>query len=188
MALDRTWYNTLVDDSGTGLDGSVWDKADVNSLMVAVDNEIARIDWADGASVTAVSRQTAIAPNLWGVLEFDTVVWQTSAGMYVPPQSYITVPRTGYYLVTGVVTFPQGDGIRGLQIFVGGAPPAGMAGQQVLQAATQLTYNVVTVSAVVKIDANQIVQIGAFQNTAAGIWSGGLNPQTANSLQVHRLK
>jgi hypothetical protein len=43
MALDRTWFNTLVDDDGSGLTGSVWDKADVDSLMDAVDAEIARI-------------------------------------------------------------------------------------------------------------------------------------------------
>lgn len=35
--LDRTWYNTLVDDDGTNTTGSVWDKADVDSLMDAVD-------------------------------------------------------------------------------------------------------------------------------------------------------
>ena len=44
MALDRTWYNSLVDDDGSGMVGSVWDKADVDSLMDAVDSEISRID------------------------------------------------------------------------------------------------------------------------------------------------
>ena len=41
MALDRTWYNSLVDDDGSGLTGSIWDKADVNSLMNAIDAELA---------------------------------------------------------------------------------------------------------------------------------------------------
>lgn len=49
MALDRTWYNALVDDDGSGLTGSVWDKADVDALMDAVDAEIARIDAPPGA-------------------------------------------------------------------------------------------------------------------------------------------
>jgi hypothetical protein len=44
MALDRTWFNSLVDDDGSGLTGSVWDKADVDSLMDAVDAELNRID------------------------------------------------------------------------------------------------------------------------------------------------
>lgn len=37
MALDRTWYNTLVDDDGSNTTGSLWEKADVDSLMDAVD-------------------------------------------------------------------------------------------------------------------------------------------------------
>jgi hypothetical protein len=40
MPLDRTWYNTLVDDDGSGLTGSVWDKADVNALMNTIDAEL----------------------------------------------------------------------------------------------------------------------------------------------------
>jgi hypothetical protein len=44
MALDRTWYNTLVDDDGSGMTGSVWDKADVDSLMDAIDAEILRLE------------------------------------------------------------------------------------------------------------------------------------------------
>jgi hypothetical protein len=41
MALDRTWYNTLVDDDGTNTVGSVWDKTDVDALMDAVDAALA---------------------------------------------------------------------------------------------------------------------------------------------------
>jgi hypothetical protein len=37
MPLDRTWYNTLVDDDGSGLTGSIWDKEDVNQLMNSID-------------------------------------------------------------------------------------------------------------------------------------------------------
>jgi hypothetical protein len=35
--VSRTWYNALVDDSGTGTDGSVWDKADVDSILDIID-------------------------------------------------------------------------------------------------------------------------------------------------------
>jgi hypothetical protein len=51
MALDRTWYNSLVDDDGSGMTGSVWDKADVDALMDAIDAEIARLDGAVGTRV-----------------------------------------------------------------------------------------------------------------------------------------
>lgn len=47
--LDRTWYNTLIDDDGSGLTGSSWDKADVDALMDAVDTAFATLqnaqDW-----------------------------------------------------------------------------------------------------------------------------------------------
>lgn len=35
--VDRTAYTALVDDSGSGTDGSVWDKADVNDILNTVD-------------------------------------------------------------------------------------------------------------------------------------------------------
>lgn len=34
MAIDRTAYNALVDDSGTGTDGSVWDKAAIKDVLL----------------------------------------------------------------------------------------------------------------------------------------------------------
>lgn len=57
MALDRTWYNTLVDDDGSGLTGSVWDKADVDALMDATDAEIARLDPATSGQLKFPSTQ-----------------------------------------------------------------------------------------------------------------------------------
>src|SRR4026207_1435611 len=40
MALDRTWYNSLTDDDGSNLVGTLWNKAAVDSLMDAVDAEV----------------------------------------------------------------------------------------------------------------------------------------------------
>src|SRR4026208_48484 len=40
MALDRTWYNSLTDDDGSNLVGTLWNKAAVHSLMDAVDAEV----------------------------------------------------------------------------------------------------------------------------------------------------
>ena len=47
--LDRTWYNSLVDDDGSGMTGSVWDKADVDALMDAIDAELNRTDATQAA-------------------------------------------------------------------------------------------------------------------------------------------
>jgi len=70
MALDRTWYNSLVDDDGSGLTGSVWDKADVNALMNAIDTEIATprvsgYEWQDYTPTLQVSGGTFTAAALY---------------------------------------------------------------------------------------------------------------------------
>lgn len=50
MPIPRTWYDTLVEDTGFGLDGSIWDKADVLALLDAVDLVL-----AGGATPTSVA-------------------------------------------------------------------------------------------------------------------------------------
>lgn len=37
MALDRTWFNALVDDDGTNTVGTVWNKAQIDALLDSVD-------------------------------------------------------------------------------------------------------------------------------------------------------
>jgi hypothetical protein len=39
--LDRTWYNTLIDDDGTGTVGTVWNRAQVDGLMDTIDASLA---------------------------------------------------------------------------------------------------------------------------------------------------
>lgn len=58
MALSRTWYNTLVDDSGAGTDGSIIAKADIDSLMDAVDAVLGAIDDQGALSFAASSTLT----------------------------------------------------------------------------------------------------------------------------------
>lgn len=41
MALDRTWYNTLVDDDGSNTVGSLIEKSDIDALMDAIDASLA---------------------------------------------------------------------------------------------------------------------------------------------------
>jgi hypothetical protein len=43
MALDRTWYNTLVNDDSSNTVGTLWDKAAVDSLMDAIDAALATL-------------------------------------------------------------------------------------------------------------------------------------------------
>jgi len=51
MALNRAWYNALIDDDGSGLTGSVWDKADIKDLLDSVDAELARLDALRGSTL-----------------------------------------------------------------------------------------------------------------------------------------
>lgn len=80
MALDRTWYNTLVNDSGTGLDGSVWDKEDVDALMDAVDAEIARIEpraggWTPRLKSSAGGTATySVQRGTWALSGFNVTI------------------------------------------------------------------------------------------------------------------
>jgi hypothetical protein len=55
MAIDRTAYNLLVDDAGDGISGSVWDKSDVNDLIVAADAADAAIVALIGGPITRIS-------------------------------------------------------------------------------------------------------------------------------------
>ena len=41
--LDRTWFDTLVDDTGDGLSGTIWNKAAVDALMDTVDASLAGV-------------------------------------------------------------------------------------------------------------------------------------------------
>jgi len=42
MALDRTWFNALVDDDGSNTVGTVWNKAQIDALLDSVDVELAK--------------------------------------------------------------------------------------------------------------------------------------------------
>ena len=48
MALDRTWYNALVDDDGSNTVGTVWNKAQIKNLLDSVDAELARVAMTQG--------------------------------------------------------------------------------------------------------------------------------------------
>jgi hypothetical protein len=122
MALDRTWYNTLVDDDGSGITGSVWDKADVDALMDAVDAEIARIDTgplAIGASVSMsanvpIGAGVEVPLNIWNVVD-----WQNPAGIVAVNQNLICpAGGQGIYLVTAnLMWLADPTGIRYLYLY-----------------------------------------------------------------------
>jgi hypothetical protein len=103
MPLDRTWYNTLVDDDGSGLTGSIWDKADVNALMNAIDNAQvgASMSYGGGYVMPVNSVMTAIG--------FATTIYDPLALYNAAAQAFV-VPSNGLYLVTSNIGWAAGPG------------------------------------------------------------------------------
>ena len=97
MTLDRSWYSTLVDDSGSGLDGSIWDKASVDALMDAVDA-------TQVGCVLSRSIDQAIAPSVATAVFWDTEA-HDPAGLHAPASALITLPADGTYLLSAQVTW-----------------------------------------------------------------------------------
>lgn len=56
MAIDRAWWNALVDDDGSGNTGTVWNKAAIKGLLDSIDAMFAEGTWspsdASGAGLT----------------------------------------------------------------------------------------------------------------------------------------
>lgn len=119
MALDRSWYNTLVDDDGSGLVGSVWDKADVDALMDAVDAEIARQDTAKTQACT-LSNSVAFAwgSGVWAKVQFGTEGFDP-LNMHAPNDTEIWMPGPGAYDIRAQCTWPESNvGWRGMQLTI----------------------------------------------------------------------
>lgn len=58
MPLDRTWYDTLVNDDGSNTTGTLWNKAAVDSLLDSIDTYLA--DAVEGAWVDYSGTSTIV--------------------------------------------------------------------------------------------------------------------------------
>jgi len=88
LPLDRTWYNTLVDDDGSGTTGTVWNKTAVDGLMDTIDARLVGIvDRADPPAgfVTAAGLIDTDTVTPQPAIQFDNVTGGlsiTSAGNF----------------------------------------------------------------------------------------------------------
>jgi hypothetical protein len=118
MALDRTWYNTLVDDDGSNTVGSLWDKTDVDALMDAVDAAIVTLNATDATKAPLASPTftgTPAAPT--AALGTSTTQLATTAFTAAALAPGVSAPTT-----TGTATalaIPAGAG--NLVLFVNNA-------------------------------------------------------------------
>jgi len=128
MALDRTWYNALVDDDGSNTVGTVWGKDDIKNLLDSVDAEIGRLDggwinfapalYADAgtwstAKAIARHRLNAGAISLHVSIEASTLSTATGA-------VHIQLPVLAGVWIDGTAANP-------VTLFLGGAYEIGAA-------------------------------------------------------------
>jgi hypothetical protein len=185
MALDRTWYNSLIDDDGSGLTGSVWDKADVDALMDAVDAEIARLDTHPYCSVYSTVAQT-LATGAHVPMTFNAELSTPASGMWViTDPTKITIPSSGLYLVQAGCTWAQnGAGARSFAALISGAP----LGHDHLSDGNTTTYTVQSINETYQLNASQYLQFDLFQTSGGNLQVGGLGGALFNWCKVYRLK
>jgi len=84
MPLDRTWYNTLIDDDGSGTTGTVWNKAAVDGLMDTVDATLVNVvDKTGGTSaghVAVFNDADTLRSTAWLTHDGNTLTATAAAG------------------------------------------------------------------------------------------------------------
>ena len=182
MALDRTWYNSLVNDDGSGLTGSVWDKEDVNQLMNAIDAEIARISVPPYCFVYANGAQS-FAHGAWDYVNF-AAAFENGAGMWSSgAPNAITIPVAGHYYVNGCIYWAGNPtGARMARILYNYQYNILADVRQVPIGADNTT---VYVSGIINAAAGAIITMQAYQSSGAALGAGGTFPGT-NYLQIYR--
>ena len=110
MALDRTWYNALVDDDGTDTVGTVWGKDDIKNLLDSIDAALLPLTGMTfGAWTPILTGAGGGSGNAYGT-QFG--LWQRN-GHFVHAYAYIHLTTKG--TMTGAIQiaglpYPQTPG------------------------------------------------------------------------------
>jgi hypothetical protein len=123
MPLDRAWYNTLVDDAGDGLSGSVWDKDDISKVFDEVDKTLTYGSFTNGGQSIPNGTPT---PVQWQVEVFDPFNLHPNVnGTGIIPAAAI---HNGLYLLLATVTWTGATGgYRSISWRLNGTTPIGIA-------------------------------------------------------------
>lgn len=106
MAFDRAHFNTLIDDDGSGLTGSVWNKAQIDQLIVDIDRLGAYCQVATNGHSIAHLTPTALA---FHIEDSDPL------GMHAGVSSAISAPYTGVYVLHAMLAWQYSPtGVRGI--------------------------------------------------------------------------
>lgn len=107
--ISRTWYDTLQDDSGSGTDGSIWDKADVDAMLDAIDAMLADGSISFGGAlaivgalsgVTSLSMSGALTGATTGTFS-GALTAATLAGGAIEQTTTSTGSQNDFALTTG---------------------------------------------------------------------------------------
>lgn len=177
MAIDRTWYNALVDDSGGGLDGTVWSKAQVNSLLNLLDNRPRARAYNNTTQSLSNATLTLITFNSE---DFD----QGALHSTVSNTGRMTIPTgfAGYYIVIGKVAYAaNATGVRVARLRVNGADVVAQSSHAATAAATQ----VVQVSALLSLADADYVELHGYQDSTGALNTGDASSRVIqNELQI----
>ena len=187
MALNRAWYDALVDDDGSNTVGTVWGKDDIKNLLDSVDAEIARLDSKPECSIYLPNGNgQAVGSGALSVLLFDAAEYQVGGTWWsASDQATVVCPVGDVYLVTvGIHWDANPTGVRTIQIIntaVGYITPEVVTDGQATGRTTQ------TLSWVVHLGQGHGLQVHALQSSGATLKCGGFTYPNTNTLRVHRL-
>lgn len=174
-ALDRTYYNTLADDDGSGLTGTSWDKADVDAIYIDIDAAFANAS-GFGVGGPIFERGRAVAQGEWVPVTYANtnftasggVAWDVGSADHVTFQ-YMLIGKTMFvdvYLDSTSVVGPTA-----VSLFI--AIPGGFLPAVKKQQATTAFDNGTGITAYSRVTvANNKIEVGKSDGTT---WTGSTN-------------
>jgi len=185
MALNRTWYNALVDDDGSNTVGTVWGKDDIKNLLDSVDAEITRIGALHYCDINLVNANGQAFPNaVFTVATFDSFSYNPYGMWSGSDPTAILIPVAGTYHITAQIFWDNNQaGLRVVQVLGNGVAILPDA----LQNAVIGGYTGQQVTGISNLAAGVRVQVQGYQSAGGSLRAGGYGGFSTNRLRVDRI-
>lgn len=176
MTMDRTHYNTLLDNSSpTAEDGSVWDKDDVNQLILAIDQ------LTDSRVGLFHSTTQSIPHDTLTAVTFDSEDYDVTA-LHNPAvnPTRVTIPSGGggvYEFKANIVFASNTTGYRQVQFRKNGAD----IGTLITVAPVNGAATAVMHSAMLVLAAGDYVEVFVYQNSTAALNIGNATTRSVQN-------
>jgi hypothetical protein len=186
MPISRDWYDTLVDDDGSGTTGSIIDKADFDAILDAIDAMPAPLTplyaLAFHSTTQSLSNATLTAIT-FNSEDYDVTALHSTA----TNPSRMTVPTGagGLYQIDGKIFYDaNATGIRVARIQKNGA----LISTQVTHPGTAAGQQCVAVSIRLVLVAGDYVELVGFQDSGGPLNTGDATTRVRNNeLSIVRL-